>query len=304
MTTISAEFPYQSQFVKVHGSQMHYVEEGRGDPILFLHGIPTSSYLWRNIIPALSSQARCIAVDLIGMGKSDKPDIAYRVFDHIKYVEGFIEALSLKNITLVLHGWGSVIGFDYASRHEDNIRGLAFVEPYVRPLTHLNVLSLPMQQLLSVLNSSSDNGYDAVVNQNYLVEKVLLGAILRKLTAEEIQNYKAPFSDPKHRKPLWQYVEDLPLPHHGARDVAELIHRYSRWLQHSSLPKLLMYAVPGFTTTIDTVKWCRDHLPNLTLADLGEAMHCPQETNPQIVSEELSRWYEELNKKNTELTSK
>src|SRR3990167_11121560 len=105
------------KFVSIKGSNMHYVDSGSGSPILFLHGIPTSSYLWRHIIPALSSQARCIAPDLIGMGQSDKPDIDYRVFDHIAYLEEFIDALELKNITLVLHGWGSVIGFDYARRH-------------------------------------------------------------------------------------------------------------------------------------------------------------------------------------------
>jgi len=123
---ISAEFPYASHYIEVLGSKMHYVEQGSGDPILFLHGIPSSSYLWRNIIPFLADKGRCIAVDLIGLGKSDKPDIAYTVFDHIRYIEAFINALGLTNLTIVMHAWGSVIGFDYAMRNEANIKALAF----------------------------------------------------------------------------------------------------------------------------------------------------------------------------------
>ncbi len=132
---ISAAFSFQSKFAEVHGSKMHYVEEGAGDTVLFLHGNPTSSYLWRNVIPHVSPLTRCIALDLIGMGKSDKPDIEYRFFDHSKYVEGFIEALGLRNITFVIHDWGSALGFHYASRHEENVKGLAFMEAIVRPLT-------------------------------------------------------------------------------------------------------------------------------------------------------------------------
>ncbi len=132
---ISPAFPFQSKFVDVLGSRMHYVEEGAGDPVLFLHGNPTSSYLWRNVIPHVSPLGRCIAPDLIGMGKSDKPDIGYGFFDHSRYVEGFIEALGLQNITLVIHDWGSALGFHYARRHEGNVKGIAFMEAIVRPVT-------------------------------------------------------------------------------------------------------------------------------------------------------------------------
>ena len=120
---ISADFPFESHYVEVLGSKMHYIDEGEGDPILFLHGNPTSSYLWRNIIPHVTSLGRAIAPDLIGMGKSDKPDIEYRFFDHVKYIDDFIEALGLKNITLVIHDWGSGLGFHYAHRNDTNIKG-------------------------------------------------------------------------------------------------------------------------------------------------------------------------------------
>ena len=126
------DFPYRSKFIEIHGSKIHYIDEGTGDPILFLHGNPTSSYLWRNIVPHLTSLARCIAPDLIGMGKSDKPNIEYRFFDHLKYMEGFIERMGLKNITFVVHDWGSAIGFHYAMNHESNVKGLAFMRQSLR----------------------------------------------------------------------------------------------------------------------------------------------------------------------------
>ena len=125
---IGAAFRFESKFVEVLDSPMHYVEQGAGDPILFLHGNPTSSYLWRNVIPHVSQYGRCIALDLIGMGKSAKPDLEYRFFEHANYVEGFIQALGLSNITLVVHDWGSGLGFHYATRNQDNIKGIAFME--------------------------------------------------------------------------------------------------------------------------------------------------------------------------------
>jgi haloalkane dehalogenase len=124
-----SEFPLSSNRVEVHGSLMHYVEAGAGDPIVFLHGNPTSSYLWRNVIPHLAPLGRCIAPDLIGMGRSGKPDIEYRFFDHVRYVDGFLDALGLRNITLVIDDWGSAPGFHYAMRHEKNVKGIASSKP-------------------------------------------------------------------------------------------------------------------------------------------------------------------------------
>ena len=131
---ISPDFPYESKFMEVLGSKLHYIEQGSGDPILFLHGNPESSYIWRNIIPHLSPLGRCVAPDLIGFGKSDKPDIEYRVFDHIKYVEELIRALELKNITFVIHDWGSAIGSHYAMGNPGNVKGLAMMEAHLRPI--------------------------------------------------------------------------------------------------------------------------------------------------------------------------
>src|SRR5262249_1676506 len=131
--SVSPDFPFSQRYASVHGARMAYVDEGSGDPVLFLHGNPTSSYLWRNVIPHLRGVGRCIAPDLMGMGRSDKPDIGYRFVDHARYLDGFIEALGLDRITFVVHDWGSALGFDWAMRHESRVRGLAFMEAILRP---------------------------------------------------------------------------------------------------------------------------------------------------------------------------
>ncbi|MFQ5792226.1 MAG: haloalkane dehalogenase, partial [Acidobacteriota bacterium] len=166
--TISPAFPYESHYVEVHGSQMHYVDEGTGEPVLFLHGNPTWSYLWRNILPYLAPHARCIALDLIGMGRSDNPDIEYRFVDHARYVEGFIETLGLENITFVIHDWGSALGFHYAMRHEENVRGLAFMEAIITPVPSWDVFPAGFQTIFQGFRTP-EVGWDMIVNQNIFI---------------------------------------------------------------------------------------------------------------------------------------
>lgn len=279
----------KSKFVDIDGAKLHYLEAGVGPVMLFLHGMPTSSYLWRNIIPVLSDKARCIAPDLIGMGKSDKPDIAYTVFDHIHYIEQLIEKLELKNITLVMHGWGSVIGFDIASRHEDNMHALAFYEAHVRPTTEWDMLSLPVQQLATLLHRR-DASYRAIVEQNYLIRRLLPSSVLRTLTAEEMNNYEEPFKTPEDRKPLWQFIQELPLGHQEG-EVVDMISRYNAWLRKTKLPKLMLYAIPGFVTTMESVRWSRENLPKLTLVEIQNALHMAQETMPEFFARELRDWF-------------
>ncbi len=279
----------KTQFIDIDGAKLHYLEAGSGPVMLFLHGMPTSSYLWRNIIPILSDKAHCIAPDFIGMGKSDKPDIAYTVFDHIYYIEKLIEKLDLKNITLVMHGWGSVVGFDIASRQEDNIHALAFYEAHVRPSTEWDMLSLPVQQLATLLHRP-EVSYRAIVEQNYLIRRLLPSSVLRTLTAEEMQRYEEPFMTPEDRKPLWQFIQELPLGHQEG-EVVELIGRYNNWLRRTKLPKLMFYAIPGFITTMESVRWSRENLPKLTLIELQNALHMAQETMPEFFAKELRDWF-------------
>lgn len=279
------------EYVDVLGTRLHYCEMGTGDPVVFIHGMPTSSYLWRHILPKMQGQARCIALDLVGMGQSGKPDIPYRIFDHIEYFDAFMAALGLDKqpVTLVMHGWGSVIACDYARRHPDQIKSLVFYESHLRPVTSYDMLSLPVQQFASMLRNEKAS-YKAIVEQDYFIDKLLPSGSVDPLPQAVIAHYRAAFPTPESRRVLWQYVKDLPLGQ-GPSDVVALISQYSSWLQASVVPKLLMYAVPGFITTMDTVAWASEHMPNLTLEDLGTAMHFAQETMPETFAETLSHWY-------------
>jgi haloalkane dehalogenase len=288
---ISADFNFQSQYIDVLGSNMHYIEQGTGDPILFLHGMPTSCYLWRNIIPHLSSLGRCIAVDLIGMGKSDKPAIEYTVEDHIKYISKFIETLNLKNITVVMHGWGSIVGLELAMLRESNFRGLVLYEAYLRAINNEDI-SLPFQEQISILDGE-ENTYDLMMNGIQFVDHALLQGVTRLLSEDEMARYREPFLQSGSGRPLKQYLHELPRDT-GDNRINNLISGYSSKLIQSKLPKLLLYSLPGFTTTIATVLWAKENIPNLEVAEVGEALHYAQESNPVLMGETISIWLQAL----------
>jgi haloalkane dehalogenase len=282
-------------FIEVLGSNMYYNEQGDGKPVLFLHDIPTSSYLWRDVLPQVSKVGRCIAPDLIGLGKSDCPNIPYRIFDHIKYIEEFINQLNLNSITLVLHGIGSIIGLDYAMRNQDKVASIIFLESYLRPSVSDNEImaSLPMQHV-AYLRQQKDEGFDQVVNQNYVIEKILPGSSLAEFTPEEMAVYSKPFNDVAHRKLLWQCVKDVPAGESTPKDVTDMVTSYSEQLQHTNIPKLLFYAVPGYNTTIDTIMWAKQSLKNLKLIDLGEALHYFQKTMPSLLGQHIANWVADI----------
>jgi len=271
---------------------MHYVDEGEGDPILFLHGNPTSSYLWRNIIPHLSSLGRCIAPDLIGMGKSDKPNIKYGFFDQVKYIQGFIEELDLDNITLVIHDWGSAIGFHYAMRHENKIKGIAFMEAHIKPMKWED---WPVGYSLSFkyLFRNPFIGWFLISVMNIFLTLILPLSILRKLSAKEKDYYKSPYKTIESRKAVRQFPCDLPMDGEP-KDVHEAYSNYNQKLQQSELPKMLIYATPGGLITSKDVDWCKGNLKNLKVVDFGEGLHYLQEDNPHLIGEELAKWYQEL----------
>jgi len=289
---ISPDFRCESHYADVLGSRIHYVDDGSGDPILLLHGTPTWSYLWRNVIPHLSPIARCIAPDLIGMGRSDKPDIEYRFFDHVRYVEGFIERLQLRNITLVMHDWGSGLGFHYAMRHEDNVKGLAFMEAILSPVRSWDVLPTDLREMYQTFRTPKV-GWEMIVNRNVFVETVLPGAVLRKLTEKEMDYYREPFKDPASRKPLWRWPNEVPVAGEPA-DVAEAVAAYSRRLRDSALPKLLLYATPGAILRAPVVDWCRRKLKNLKAVHIGPGIHFLQEDHPHLIGAEIADWYRSI----------
>lgn len=288
---ISAEFPFESKYIEVHGSKIHYIEEGEGDPILFLHGNPTSSYLWRNIIPHLTPHGRCIAPDLIGMGKSDKPDIAYRFVDHAKYVNGFIEAMALKNITLVIHDWGSALGFSYAMTNESNVKGIAFMEAILRPVSWAD---FPKDFRMGFkLMRTPGVGWLMISVMNFFVRQILPQAVVRKLTDEEKRRYAEPFQTISSRKPIRQWPCEIPIEG-SPKDVTDIVASYGAKLVRSELPMILFYAQPGGLITAEGVAWCRENLKNCETVDIGPGLHFIQEDNPHGIGEGLSQWYGRL----------
>jgi haloalkane dehalogenase len=284
---ISSAFPYESRHVDVHGSRMHYVEEGEGDPILLLHGNPTSSYLWRNIIPHLSDRGRCIAPDLIGMGRSDRPPLDYRFFDHVNYFEGFIEALGLEHITLVLHDWGSGLGLHYAARHEGNVRGIAMMEAILWPMRWAEFP--PDFRRGFKMFRAPVVGALMIQGLNAFLERMMPGTIVRELTAEEKARYAEPYPTWSSRKPVRVWPEEIPIDGKPA-DVHEAVSAYSEWLQATDMPKLLLHAQPGGIIRPDGVAWCRENLPELELVDLGEGVHYLQEDHPHEIGEAIAAW--------------
>jgi len=283
---ISPSFPYESKYIDVLGSRMHYVEEGSGDPVLFLHGNPTSSYLWRNIIPHISPIGRCIAPDLIGMGKSDKPDLDYGFFDHARYVDGFIEALGLRDITLVIHDWGSALGFHYARRNEANVKGIAFMEAIVRPVTW-DEWPEQARQMFQTFRTPG-TGEQMIMEQNMFVEAVLPGAILRKLSPEEMDRYREPYPTPASRKPLWRWPNEIPIDGQPP-NVRDAVQAYSEWLGRSQTPKLLLYVQPGAILR-NLVGWCRQSIANLKAVEVGPGAHFLQEDDPHGIGEAIAAW--------------
>lgn len=289
---ISGRFPFGSNYVEVLGSRMHYVDEGSGEPVLFLHGNPTSSYLWRNIIPHLLPSNRCIAPDLIGMGKSDKPDIEYRFFDHLGYLEGFIEEMGLEDLVLVIHDWGSALGFHYAMSHEENVRGLAFMEAILAPIPDWESWPESARRIFQGIRTP-EVGWDLVVNRNLFVERILPSSVVRPLSEEEMDRYREPYLDTPSRKPVWRWPNEIPIGGEPP-DVTRAVDEYRRWLMESDLPKLLLYAHPGFLIRERELGWCLKNLSNLEVVDVGEGIHFIQEDAPHTIGRELAGWLEGL----------
>lgn len=288
--SISTAFPYRPHYIEVLGAKLHYVEEGVGDPILFLHGNPTSSYLWRNIIPYLTASGRCVALDLVGMGQSDKPELEYRFFDHVQYVESFIEQMGLKNLTLVMHDWGSALGLHYAMRYEDNMKAICLME-FIRPMTW-DEWTEPARGLFQAFRTPGI-GWELVVEQNAFIEQVLPASIVRKLSEEEMNHYRQPFTYPNERKPVWRWPNELPIAGQPA-DVVQVVEAYHAKLLMSELPKLLFYAAPGALIPQQLAQWYLQNLKNLISVDIGAGIHYLQEDNPHLIGEELATWYASL----------
>jgi len=289
---ISATFPYQKQRRRVHGSEMAYVDVGQGDPIVLLHGNPTSSYLWRNVLPHLQPLGRCIAPDLIGMGDSDKlPNSgpgSYRFVEHRRHLDALLEALDVRErVTLVIHDWGSALGFDWANRHRGAVKGIAFMEAIVRPQgwDHWDVMN--MRPFLEALRS--DAGERMVLEENFFIEKILPGAILRKFAPEEMAQYRRPFAEPgEGRRPTLTFPREIPIEGEPA-DVNAIVNAYAEWLAASDVPKLFIKAEPGALLgggeNLETVRaW-----PAQTEVTVA-GVHFVQEDSPDEIGRAIADW--------------
>ncbi|WP_299622828.1 haloalkane dehalogenase [uncultured Tateyamaria sp.] len=294
--------PFEKKYVDVNGSRMAYVDEGTGPVVLFLHGNPTSSYLWRNIIPFVldgdtetASDYRAIAPDLIGMGDSDKPDIDYTFADHAAYLDGFIAALGLEDITLVIHDWGSVLGMRYARLNEGNVQAVAFMEagiPPALPAPSLEAMGEPSASLFGMLRSPA--GEAAVLQGNFFVEEVLgKMAVATPLSQEVLDHYRAPFPTPESRKPTLAWPRQVPIAGEPA-DTAAVITANGEWLYSNELPKLMLHVAPGALMPPPVVEYVKANASNLEDVFLGPGIHFIQEDHPEAIGRALRDWLDRL----------
>lgn len=284
----ASERSYSKKKIKVLDYNMVYVEEGQGDPLVFLHGNPTSSYLWRNVIPHVAPYGRCIAPDLIGMGDSDKlagsgPG-AYRFVEHRRFLDAFLSEMGIsENIVFVIHDWGSALGFDWAYRHPDSVRGLVYMEAIVQPL---NWSDWPEQARSFFKRIRSEQGEEIILENNAFVERILPTSILRKLTEAEMAEYRRPFLNPgEDRRPTLTWPREIPI-HGEPADVTGVVADYGKWLETAPVPKLFINAEPGMILTGAQREYCRSWANQKEVTVNG--LHFIQEDSPDTIGEAIS----------------
>ena len=284
---ITAVDPYVRERVAVLDTEMSYVDTGEGDPVVFLHGNPTSSYLWRNVIPHVESHARCLAPDLVGMGDSGKsPAGSYRFADHARYLDAWFEAVvPSENVTLVVHDWGSALGFDWARRHPERLRGIAYMEAIVRPFPSWE--EWPKQARGVFREMRSDRGEELVLKKNAFVEGILPESVLRPLTEAEMEAYRRPYPTPESRRPTLSWPREMPIDGEPA-DVVETVDAYSKWLAQSRVPKLFVNAEPGVILTSSQRDFCRGFKNQEEVTVRGS--HFLQEDSPHEIGEAVARF--------------
>jgi len=277
--------------IEILGRSMAYLETGVGEPVVFLHGNPTSSYLWRNVIPHMESLGRCIAPDLIGMGESDKlepsgPD-RYRFVEHRKYLDSFIRTLGLsERVTLVVHDWGSALGFDWANRHRGAVKGIAYMEAIVRPLTW-NEWPEEIRDLFQTFRSPA--GESMILEKNFFVEKVLPAGTMRKLTEAEMEVYRRPYREPgESRRPTLTWPREIPIDGEPP-DVTQIVASYADWIGRSQVPKLFINAEPGVILVGSQLEFCRRWANQTEVTVPGS--HFVQEDSPDQIGDAIAKWY-------------
>jgi len=286
---------FEKHFKVVNGKRLAYIEEGHGDPIVLLHGNPTSSYLWRNVIPELTASGRVIAPDLIGQGDSEKLSVSegpgrYTFEVAYEYLAGLLSELDAEqNVVLVGHDWGSALGFHWARNHSDSVRGIAYMEALVSPVQWSE---WPEAARGIFQGFRSEKGEDLVLSRNLFVEAVLPNSIIRKLTDEEMDHYRAPFSTPDDRQPTLNWPRQIPIDGEPV-EMVELVTEYGRWLEQSvTLPKLFINAEPGSILVGRQREYCRTwpHQKEVTVP----GKHFIQEDSPSEIGQAIAEWLKGL----------
>jgi haloalkane dehalogenase len=259
--------------------------------VLFLHGNPTSSYLWRNIIPLVAPAAHCIAPDLIGFGQSGKPNIEYRFFDHVRYLDAFLDKAGISSAYVVAHDWGTALAFHLAARRPEFVRGLAFME-FIRPMPTWDDFHPDAVENFKKFRTPGV-GEKMILDENMFVEGVLPGGTVRKFTEEEMGVYRAPFPTPESRRPTWRFPNDLPIAGKPA-DVYSLIEEAHHTLAQSSYPKLLFAGEPGALVSPAFAESFAGSLKNCRVRHIGPGIHYLPEDNPKAIGSAVREWLTEL----------
>ena len=286
---------FEKHFKVVNGKRLAYIEEGHGDPIVLLHGNPTSSYLWRNVIPELTASGRVIAPDLIGQGDSEKLSVSegpgrYTFEVAYEYLAGLLSELDAEqNVVLVGHDWGSALGFHWARIHPDLVRGIAYMEALVSPVQWSE---WPEAARGIFQGFRSKKGEDLVLSRNLFVEAVLPNSIIRKLTDEEMDHYRAPFSTPDDRQPTLNWPRQIPIDGEPV-EMVQLVSEYGRWLEESvTLPKLFINAEPGSILVGRQREYCRSWPNQKEVTVPGK--HFVQEDSPSKIGKAIAEWLKGL----------
>jgi len=276
--------------INVLDSTMSYEETGSGTPLVFLHGNPVSSYLWRRILPQIGGAAHCLAPDLIGMGRSGKPDMPYRFADHARYLDAWFDALALDGVVLVGIDWGGALAFDWAARYPGRTRGVAFMETIVRPLSWDDFpgAARPRYEALR----APGIGETKVLDENFFIETAVRATVLCDLSDEDLEAYRAPYPTRESRRPLLEWPRAMPIEGEPA-DVVGRVEAYDAWLAGSAgVPKLLLTFDTSPTLMIGAglAAWCATHIANLEIAHCGAAGHLAPEDQPKAIAAAITLW--------------
>ncbi len=273
--------------LSVLDSTIHYQESGTGTPLVFLHGNPASSYIWRNVLPHVGD-GRLLAPDLIGMGASGKPDIAYSFADHARYLDAWFDALELEHVILIGHDWGGGLAFDWAARHPERVSGIAFLEAIIKPF-EWEELSPGMRARSAAVRGP--DGEQVVPVENKFLTQAFTGGVLTPVSPQDLDAYLAPYPTPESRRPILAWVRQRPLGGEPA-EVVERVNAFDAWLADSEdVPKLLMsFEGEGLLIDQSAIDWCAEHIAALEIVTCGQAGHHAPEDRPREIAAAITAW--------------